>query len=506
MEPAQPTNLRLERAAGSEGGFALPTVLFLMLALIGIVSVAAVAAIDTQNETVRDQDSKGALAVADSGTQVAMLRYSKTPRTEVTPCVGFDAMGQLVAQAKPAGSDWCTPVTGEVNGVPYTYWVKPDIAGSTIQIVAESADGAESAVSGEATRRVLVEAKQEITNSSGSNYLGPERVASHDWLAISGNTRSFGGAGTNGRLIIDGSAKICGQARYGPNAGDSPFGGATWQQPPERPRTNSNGTGGICDAASNPPKYPLPGSGIVDYPPVVLPPGLTPQTSATSRFFTQDGANEIDSWAYQNGSVRWNRADEPRTLWVGANQTLRLKSTQPYLVCRLKITEGGKLRAEANGQVRIFIDDPANCPNLPNRTGGRAYPAPQGWPAGTKEQLVIEGETGFTHNGYMPGVFMLGSDTIPTAALLQNGSVTHHNQMVLYAPRTHIDITGAFRFQGAVIGKTVNLANGAAIDAEFDGSQFQLPVATTQTKSAFQPTRFVECRSSGFTSTPSEGC
>src|ERR1044072_8039504 len=93
----------------SERGFAVPTVLLMTVAALGIASVGVMASIDSQGGIVRDQGSKTALSVAESGVDQALLYYNRG----VAPCT------PAVAGA------WCGPVTGmSVNGGGVSYWAR----------------------------------------------------------------------------------------------------------------------------------------------------------------------------------------------------------------------------------------------------------------------------------------------------------------------------------------------------------------------------------------------
>ena len=103
-----------------EGGFVLPTVIFMLLGMMAILAVGAVAAINTQHGTVRDADTKSALAVAESGVDTAYLRYARAEPTVAAPCV--DATSQITGTNYDG---WCNPVVGDVDGSTFTYYTHP---------------------------------------------------------------------------------------------------------------------------------------------------------------------------------------------------------------------------------------------------------------------------------------------------------------------------------------------------------------------------------------------
>ena len=64
------------RHLSSQDGFALPTVLFMLLAAFAIAWIAVISSINAQHGTTRDMDTKDALAAAEAGVQQAMVRYN----------------------------------------------------------------------------------------------------------------------------------------------------------------------------------------------------------------------------------------------------------------------------------------------------------------------------------------------------------------------------------------------------------------------------------------------
>ena len=79
--------VRRSRPLGREGGFAVPTVLFMLLAAFAVASVAAVASMSSQRGVVRDQDTKEALTAAEAGVSQALLHYNRVPAEEPNTCV-----------------------------------------------------------------------------------------------------------------------------------------------------------------------------------------------------------------------------------------------------------------------------------------------------------------------------------------------------------------------------------------------------------------------------------
>ena len=83
---------------------ALPTALFAMIASMALASAAVVASVDVQQGTTRDHGSKEAIAAADAGANVALLRLNRfqSKLSAATPCVG-------PARRNPALLGWLVP-------------------------------------------------------------------------------------------------------------------------------------------------------------------------------------------------------------------------------------------------------------------------------------------------------------------------------------------------------------------------------------------------------------
>ena len=106
---------RLLLLARSEDGMALPVALFATIASMALAGVAVMSSVDVQQGSHRDSGSKSAIAAADAGANVAMLRL-KRDSAEL-------AEASCLEGATPEASGWCPPVEGEVGGAEYTYQV-----------------------------------------------------------------------------------------------------------------------------------------------------------------------------------------------------------------------------------------------------------------------------------------------------------------------------------------------------------------------------------------------
>src|SRR4051812_4483127 len=62
--------------AHDEAGFVVPTVLFFLLAILAVVTVALLASIEAQSGSTRDQGTKVAVATAEAGVTQAVFNYN----------------------------------------------------------------------------------------------------------------------------------------------------------------------------------------------------------------------------------------------------------------------------------------------------------------------------------------------------------------------------------------------------------------------------------------------
>lgn len=487
-------------------GFAVPTLLIAMVLMMGVLSVGAVAAINTQRGTVRDVNSKSALAIAETGANIALLRYNRAVTNpefglgdngETCVIVDSSETGQPIAEAPVLGGawdGWCRAESDVAGEGHYTYWVESPVETTDadvwkIRIVSRGEiGGPDGRPELNATRVIQLEAdaRQEVIPTipdpdpdpepepPPGAYIGTENIVGIDWLAVDGDSPITSNAGSNGQVYIQDSARICGDVRIGQGT-EVPVGPhlAHWMEPPAANYSNGQG-GGICYTEGEP-EHSL-DYGTKEFAPVVLPEGLAPETSATNRFFAEDG-NDLPDWYIGTPELRNQRWDPvTRTLTIDAGLTLHLRATYPYFLCRLVLAGGASIVADAPDQpVQIFFDKPENCPYLPTVTPERGWYLPRPhWQPGSKQQLQIANGTSFQSNGHVPGLFFLGSDTIPTGIVMAGGSETH--EMVVYAPKTEIDISGDFKFRGAMVGKTLRLGGGSRIETHFDGTSYPIPV------------------------------
>ena len=487
------TGLRKPRP-GSEAGFALPGVMFLLLGMMAILSVGAVAAINTQRGTVRDTATKSALAIAETGAQHALVAYSRASEVENLPDQGWCIDGETVIEGE--WGEWCPPQDGQLGDGSFQFWVKPTLNNGHIylEVVSKGTDSA-GGMSTDPERLVKLEAVAQAGTAyvppagggtpTWETVLGDELVSTDKWLVIGNSSKIQGPAGSNGLVDIRQGARICGTVRYGIDT-------------PEPD---------VKKCGSDPAPEAIPGN--VAYPPLTMPEGLSIETSATNRFFGEDNHDLSSDYIEQNEP--WDH--ETRTLTLDGGARFYLQGETPYLLCRLVLAGGAELIMDApdGKRVDIVFDHPENCPDLSAPDEYKDWYLEEDWDEDHKEQLRIHNGSKLKSNGPLPGFFFLGSqvdedheDYIPTAAVMAGGATTHN--LVIYGPKTDIDISNGFRYTGGMMGRTLHMEGGSEVLGEFDPATFEIPIDVEDEEvveevepvpeEPFAPTRFLECAAS----------
>lgn len=442
---------RLVQLLRSERGQALPTALFAMVASFGLATAAVISSVDAQQGTARDRQSKNAIAAADAGANLALLRLNRFQHniTEATPCVGPGGESQ-----EPSGG-WCPATPAEsVGGATFSYAVSAYKKETELNVVAVGTAGGVS-------RRVEV----------GLISYNAKTVFAHEH-AIGQNGINFKGAngvkiktdiGTNGNVESNsGNVTICGNIRHG--------------------------TG-----KESPPGQPEPSCGTVTEGNQNLPPVTPPENLATANSDCRLVPNcaiktEVDTYAAKGKKGEENRSSTNpwdathKTINLGSNATLTMGGHN-YLVCGLYI--GGQLIMAAGAEVRIFVDTPEHCGLAPGAT-----------------QVEVTGNANIVSTGFnpaeskyaVPGIYLLGSGSVK----LTGNSGT--NELLLYAPESEVEVKGNATWIGDIAGKTLLLAGSPTMESS---PGIAPPEETTQ--SLWERTHYVECTGAG-ASPPNASC
>jgi hypothetical protein len=458
-----PTRLR-DRLA-SERGFAVPTVLLMTIAAMGIASVGVMASIQGQSGTVRDQGGKSALAVAESGVEQALLHFNRG----VAPC-------------EPAvEGEWCGPVTGmSVNGGQVAYWARlADGEACEVIDVGECVEIVSMGTVGGVTRRVDVFALS--GENEGSNGGGPfvsASVLSLDTMTLDSNAKIHTGTATNGNLELSSNAKQCGQASVGIGKKMTMSGNAAYY------------SDALCKT-----KYTTVLQQELTLPPVNQ--GDATTNNDNGRFFTQDivSGNKADAcWNGVTAAGKSSKNCGTRELRVDNNSAVTLTGSV-YSFCKLTLRSNSALYVAAGANVTIYFDSPEAC----------------GYSSGVT-QLDLQSNSRITSATGSPisvAMLFVGSESRQTKIQLNSNTSVNgpcEQNFVIYAPRSDVDLDSNSRFCGAIAGKSIHLDSNSEIWTASGSESFNLPgVEIPETAAHYEPYRFLECTGTQ-SSPPDAGC
>ena len=455
----------IRRRFASERGFALPTVLLMTIAAMGVASVAVMTSIQGQSGTVRDQGSKAALEVAESGVNQALLYYNR----DVAPCT------------PAAEGGWCGPVTGmSVNGGAVSYWTRLgsgkecDVGNEVgcVEIVSEGMVGG-------VTRRVDVSASTVQTKgSTGGGPFASAGVLSQESMSLDQNAVIHTGVATNGDIMLNHNARQCGPASVGIG---------------KELKQESNA--GYYSDASCKTKDPSYLQQALTLPPVNQ--GDAATNNDDHRFFAQDVVSGNKPEACWNGLTAAGKKTKncgARELNVSTNSTVTL-SGSVYSFCKLTLNSNTALYVPAGASVTIYFDSPENC----------------GYSSGVT-QLELQSNsriTSATGNPLSVALLFVGSESLRTKILLNSNTTVNgpcDQNFVIYAPRSDVELNSNSHFCGAIAGKSVHLDSNAEVWSASGSGSFNLPgTKIPETAAHYTPYRFVEC-SAVQASPPDAGC
>lgn len=453
---------------GPEAGFAVPTVTLMILAALSMAGVAVSTSIGGQGGVVRDQETKTALAVAESGVEQALLQFNRYGLvSESDPCA------PLATGSPDPETGWCGPVTGtHVNGGEVTYWVRPtatefasgEFAFTELEVVAEAT------VAGTARRVELV-----ANSSAGQNIFLDAAVQSEDGITINSNAEIHAGTATNGDLTIDSNARQCGTATVG--IGKELKGEGEYSTDIE------------CAVGGG-----EPAEDEISLPPVRQ--GDVPESNDNHRLFGEDpisGNNAEACWDGLDGNGEVNPELEcgPRELLIASNSSVTLGGSV-YSFCKLTLRSNSSLYIAAGAEVKIYFDSPENC-------GYEEEPVTQFELRSNSRITSAEGDP------VDVGLLFVGSTEIDTRIVLNSESAVDgpcEQNFAIYAPYTDIELDSETKFCGGLAGKTVHLKKNAEVWTSSGIDKFYLPLVAPH----YVSERFVDCRATAASGAPDEGC
>ncbi len=470
---------RLRLLARSEHGMALPAALFATISSLALGGAAVLSTVDVQHGAKRDNGSKSAIAAADAGANVAMMRLNRHAilLSKDEPCFKLNATsGELEAGTAPVGEpNWCAPIEGEVGGATYSYrtsaydssvgaihvvstgtanevsrriqlsltesnlWTgvtKEDLIGKEIEL-AEKKGTSQSKL--EELEEQLTAAEEELNLSGGiAGLVGRESITA------SGNSDIHVSVATNGNLTTSGNTSICGGIQVGI--------GKKWTH---------SGNASQCSGYSVT-------EGNMELPAVssFMPSDIATNNSngritACSKGLPAECQKDTYNGAW-NSTSPFNPSN--RSISLSGNTILTLGGSD-YWICSLSLSGNSKLIMAKGAHVRFFFDTPENC--------------------GTSNQISMSGNNEITATGYqpslgqfdVPGFYLLGSTT-HTSQVSLSGNASTTDEFVIYGPDSYINVSGNATFKGIVAGKQIAWSGNGKIEQD---KGFEVPPELTST-------------------------
>jgi hypothetical protein len=471
MRPAVATKIRdIATRLRGERGFALPTTMLMLIAAFAIVSVGVVSAIDAQRGTVRDQSTKSAVQLAETGVNQALLHFNRIAPSPANAC-------SPVSGTPPSGG-WCAAITAsDPAGGTYSYQVRVcDATGSCPPAAGKppySLEVVGTGRRGDAFRRVDVRAH----SVSGQSVFGDYQVKAGDGVTLDSNSRIHAGTATNGDIVLSSNAKQCGQASVGVGHQLQQAGANSYFQDPEC--TSPNATVGEDD--------------------IVLPrvnQGDVPTNNNNSNFFAIDPASGNQAAACWSGLKASGASGScgARELEIGSNSAVTLNGTR-YSFCKLKMSSNSALYVAAGQTVAIYFDSPENCGYTSDvvqieMASNTRISSNSGNPV---QLLFVGSEASPQDPDFIHTILHLSSNTDINAACEQN--------FVVYAPLSDIVLNSNSTYCGALAGKSIHLDSNADVRTNGASQAFIVPYTSPH----YTVDRFVEC-SATTASPPSSGC
>ena len=444
--------------------------MLMLIAAFAIVSVGVVSAINAQKGTVRDQSTKSAVQLAETGVNQALLHFNRIAPSPTNAC-------SPVTGTPPSGG-WCPAITAsDPAGGTYSYQVRVcDSTGSCPPAAGKppySLEVVGTGTRGNAVRRLDVKAH----SVSGQSVFGDYQVKAGDGITLDSNSRIHAGTATNGDIVLSSNAKQCGQASVGVGHQLQQAGSNSYFQDPEC--TAPNATVGEDD--------------------IVLPrvnQGDVATNNNDSNFFAVDTASGNKAAACWSGMKASGTPGTcgSRELNIGSNSAVTLNGTR-YSFCKLTMSSNSALYVAAGQTVAIYFDSPEDCGYTSDVVQiDMASNTRISSNSGNPVQLLFVGSEAHPRDpDFIHTILHLSSNTDINAACEQN--------FVVYAPLSDIVLNSNSTYCGALAGKSIHLDSNADVRTNAASQGFIVPYTSPH----YSIDRFVEC-SATTASPPSSGC
>jgi hypothetical protein len=445
------------RRLTEERGIALPVALSVLLVVAGLATVAARAAIVSNNQSFRDNNAKRAVQAANGGLQTAVYQLNLM-QPSGTQCVHKAAADGALTNGALQADNWCAAQTDDLgDGGAYSFQISAPtvVTTSTGLSVDQRKVVSLGTVNGVHRRAVLT------INAGRGNPIFPPgyAIAVRDSINMKNNANVAGHLGSNGTITVKNNLDICGNVTPGP--GKKATIGQNLTQCPGYNTT--------------------PAAEPFDLQPIDIS-RATPNDNARLTNMKAGSGTPQDTCSSCN-KITWNSS----TKVLSIDNATWNPSGNVYLFCKFDLKSGAKVQiASRTTPLFIYIDSPENC----GGTSGMG-------------SVLLDGT--FT-NLYSPaqpiGIMVAGSPTKVTNVDLPSNDA--NSPIGIYAPNSTVIQQNGVNFVGAIVSKTLDVKNNAnfawhnSISNLLSGSNVRVYQAATGS--------YRECTGTPTSSLPDSGC
>jgi Tfp pilus assembly protein PilX len=450
----------------SQEGIAFPVALVMLLVISVLATVAATAATSGASQSSEDRGVKRAIAAVDAGLQAALYRANKIPQAS-NKCVTAGANGTL-AVSDPSPDGWCAAQSESLDdGASFTYRVSQgrNVLENGQSLVQRKIVSSGCVLAGATPAQCLAGAgvkRRAMTTVAAvdSSLFGAGGVLSKESLTVQNNGYVASSVASNDDIVIRNNGEICGDAVYGPSAGDD-------------------------FAMQNNAIYDCPGTGATRAQQDFL---LNPVNGNAARA-GNDNARITSGQDGVVGTISW---DAPNKILKLNNSAILTLTGDTYSFCYLELDNGAQLRiAPRSGRppLRIFIDTPENCAAAGTNRGS----------VKVQNNATIVNET---NDPAMLQLYVEGSTAQSTSVAFRNNSGAGQDMdLVVYAPNSNLVVENNGNLRGAVAAKSILIDNNGKVTWDDRAS-----VVTMSTAAIYQRQAWQECAVQAAGPAPDAGC
>ncbi|MFT3863549.1 MAG: hypothetical protein QM729_04695 [Solirubrobacterales bacterium] len=269
----------------------------------------------------------------------------------------------------------------------------------------------------------------ETVKTAPTNVWADGQIVGIEGLTMSNNAQVYnGGAGSNKKVSLSGSANVCGSVFYG-----TEFTTDT---------STSKSASSSCAAGRTVTK------GTITYPAITLPTNIATENS-DSRLCTESachkGEDPVPSSVWERGNMSYNSSNKQLSVNYSS---LTLEGTKPYYLCQLILAGGSSLYAGSGKSITIYFAPPSSCPGL----------------NGAAQLQIANGTYVYADASSGPKFLFVGNPEEPSKSKIELAGGAKSEQFVIYAPYSKVVANNGIEMTGAIIANTLELAGGASLN------------------------------------------